>query len=102
MNTFHSISSFFTRLRASTRQDPVRDWLILLTLSTLALAGIVVWNVWTFDTVATGGIIGAPATGTPPVFSRSSLDTIHTIFTSRAAEEAKYMTGAYHFADPSQ
>ncbi len=84
------------------RRDPVRDWLTLLTLSIIALAAIIVWNAWTFDTVASGGVIGTPMTTTQPVFNHSSLDAIHTIFASRAAEEEKYVTGAYSFADPSQ
>ncbi len=98
----NSISSFLKRLRAGAHQDPVRDWLILITFSTIALAGIIVWNVWAFDTVASGGVIGAPATEAPPIFSRSSLDTIRTIFASRAEEEAKYVNGIYRFVDPSQ
>ena len=102
MNIFNSIGSFLKRLRAGVHQDPARDWLILITFSTIALAGIIVWNVWAFDTVAKGGVIGAPVTGTPPIFSRSSLDTIRTIFASRAEEEAKYVTGAYRYVDPSQ
>ena len=98
---FTSIGSFFKRLRGSVR-DPVRDWLVLITLSILALVSIIVWNAWAFDTVARGGVIGAPAIGSPPIFSNSSLDVIHTIFVSRAAEEAKYVTGTYRYTDPSQ
>ena len=74
---------------------------MLLTLSTIALIGIISWNVWTFQTVAGGGTIGASPNATPSVFSRTSLDAIHVIFASRAAEEAKYVTGVYRFADPS-
>ena len=84
------------------RDDPVRDWLLLLTLSILAFVCIVVWNVWTFNTVAQGGVIGATATSTPPVFNRSSIDTINSVFDKRAAEEAKYVTGVYRYSDPSQ
>ena len=102
MNIFNSISSFFKCSRFDAERDPVRDWLIMLTLSSIALAGIVVWNAWVFDTVAGGGVIGVPTTGVPPVFSRTSLDTIHTIFASRADEQAKYVTSTYHFTDPSQ
>lgn len=102
MNIFNSISSFFKRLHTGTHQDPVRDWLILIICSLIALAGIIVWNAWAFDTVASGGVIGTPVSGAPPVFSRTSLDTIHTIFASRADEQAKYVTGTYRYADPSQ
>ncbi len=102
MNIFNSSNSFLRRLRNSVHRDPARDWLMLLAFSTVALAGIIVWNARAFDTVANGGVIGVSATGTPPVFSHSSLDTIHSIFTSRATEEAKYVTGTYRFVDPSQ
>lgn len=101
MHTINYIGSFFKRLSSGGRQDPVRDWLILLILSTIALAGIIVWNVWAFDTVASGGTIGASTTKAPVGFSRTSLDAIHTTFENRANEEAKYVTGVYTFADPS-
>lgn len=101
MTMLNFIGSFLKRLRTGAHQDPVRDWLVVITFSIIALAGIIVWNVWTFDTVANGGVIGAPATGAQPIFSRSSLDAIHSIFVSRSAEEAKYVTGTYRYADPS-
>jgi len=102
MNIFHTIGSTLKRLRAGVHQDPVRDWLVLISVSAIVLATIIVWNAWTFDTVANGGVIGAPVTEAPPLFSRSSLDTIRTIFSSRAAEQDKYVTGTYRYADPSQ
>ncbi len=49
---------FSKRDEASSRLDPERDWIMLLILSAIALTGIVVWNMWAFDTVANGGIIG--------------------------------------------
>jgi len=102
MNISEIISSLFKRFRYGTRLDPGRDWLTLLILSTVILIGTVVWNAWAFDTIASGGIIGTSATSTPAVFSQSSLDTINTIFANRADEKAKYETGTYGFADPSQ
>lgn len=102
MNILNSIASFLRRARSGARQDPVRDWLILLTLSAIALAGIVVWNVWAFDTVSGGGTIGAPVAKAPGAFNASSLEGIRAIFANRAEEEAKYVTGVYRYADPSQ
>ena len=94
--------SLFSRHdEASANLDPERDWLVLLIISAVALIGIVMWNVWAFETVANGGIIGTAATSTTPVFSRSSLDAIRAIFQSRAAEEDKFVSGAYGFTDPS-
>lgn len=102
MRFFISTKLFIKRLRSAAHPDPARDWFTLLTCSVVVLVGIIVWNAWAFDTIASGGTIGRVATTTPAVFSRSSLDTIHTIFANRAAEEAKYVTGVYRYADPSQ
>lgn len=101
MNSFPSIGSLFKRFSRGA-VDPTRDWLAMLTLSTIVLAGIVIWNVWAFDTIASGGVIGVPATSPSPVFGQASLDTIRDIFEDRAEEELKYETGTYRFADPSQ
>ena len=84
------------------RLDPARDWLMLVMLSAIALTGIIVWNMWAFDTVATGGIIGGRTATSTPLFSSESVNAIHTIFKDRADEEAKYETGTYRFADPSR
>lgn len=89
-------------MRSGASVDPIRDWLMLLTLAIIAFVGIVVWNVWAFDTVAGGGTIGAPTTKAPAAFNPAALDKIRIIFENRAAEEAKYMTGVYSFTDPSQ
>jgi hypothetical protein len=98
-NPFEKVMS---RLRGAAPRDPSRDWLILLSLAFIILMSLIAWNVWAFDTIASGGVIGPKATSTPAAFNRSSIDTIRTIFEKRAAEEAKYVTGAYRFADPSQ
>lgn len=102
MNISNFINSFFSRFRSAVHFDPMRDWLVLFTLSILAFVSIVVWNAWAFDTVARGGVIGTSATSTPLIFNRSSLDAIRTVFAERAIEGAKYATGVYRYADPSQ
>ena len=98
----NSFSVYGKKLTSRMRIDPIRDWLMLVMFSGIALAVIIVWNIWAFDTVASGGVIGSPSTTTPPFFSQSSINTIHTIFENRANEEAKYQTGTYRFADPSR
>lgn len=90
------------RLRSLSDIDPERDWIMLLIAAIIMLVIIVVWNAYVFDTVAGGGVIGSPATTVSPVFSQSSLDAIRTVFENRAAEEAKYISDVYHYADPSQ
>lgn len=102
MNTSNTLSSFLKRFRAGAHQDPARDWMILLIFSVITLAGIIVWNVWAFDTIAGGGTIGSRVVTEPPIFSRSSLDSVHSIFEKRSAEEEKYVSGVYRYADPSQ
>jgi hypothetical protein len=103
MNTIlDTTKAYAKRLRAGAYQDPVRDWMVLITFSVIVLAGIIVWNIWAFDTVANGGVIGTTAPKATPGFSRASLDAIHVIFKNRADEEAKYETGVYRYADPSQ
>jgi len=96
------LNRFLQRARRGAREDPSRDWLVLLTFSLIALAGIIVWNIWAFDTVAGGGAIGTPAKVALSTSKRASLDAIRAIFESRAAEQAKYSSGAYRYADPSQ
>jgi hypothetical protein len=96
------VSSYFSRLRSGVAGDPVRDWLILLTLWVLALVCLIVWNIAVFDEVANGGTFGTSATSTPAVFNRSSIDTIDAIFQNRVIEESKYVTGVYRYVDPSQ
>jgi len=101
MTIFTTTVSFIRRLRYGANIDPGRDWLILVTCSTILLIGIIVWNVWAFDTVANGKVIGAAPAATPS-FNQASLDAIRTVFEDRADEEAKYVTGVYRYADPSQ
>jgi hypothetical protein len=102
MDTSKIIAKIKEHLGYGSRIHPTRDWLALLSFALIIFAGILVWNVWAFSTVVQGGVIGATASTTPPVFSQSSLDAIRSVFAQRSAEEAKYQTGVYRFADPSQ
>ena len=100
-----NINSFKTYLvgaKERLRPDPVRDWLVLVGLSVIALAGIIVWNINAFDTVAMGGIIGGQTASPPPLVNQETIDSIRSIFDIRSAEEAKYQTGTYDFIDPSR
>lgn len=92
---------YLQSMRSLATIDPERDWIILLILSSISIIVIIVWNVYAFQTVVSGGVIGKPTTTTAPVFSQSSLDAIRTVFTNRAAEEAKYASSTYQYADPS-
>lgn len=101
MKIFNPIR-IFNRARFAAYIDPVRDWLILLTLSTFAFISIIVWNIWAFDTVARGGVIGVAETSAPATFDSSSVEVVQKVFLKRASEEMKYVTGVYRYADPSQ
>lgn len=92
----------FVRARSFSHIDPARDWLVLLIVSIMALAGIIVWNAFAFDIIASGGVIGVPSKSTELVLSQSSLDAIHAVFADRATEEAKYLDDVYRYTDPSQ
>jgi len=101
MNILNNTAPFLKRFRYGAI-DPVRDWLTALIFAIVVFAGIIVWNVWAFDTVANGGVIGTKAPKVSPVFNRASLDTVRVILEKRATEEAKYVTGEYRYTDPSQ
>jgi hypothetical protein len=102
MNPLRLIQSALKKASFLSHPDPTRDWLGLILLAGVALMGVVVWNASVFDTVSGGGVIGTRATSTSPIFTQASLDTLHTIFDARKAEEEKYVKGGYRYADPSQ
>ena len=81
---------------------PRRDWLVLLCITAFLFVVIVGWNIWAFDTAASGGTLGTSATTTPAISGAPSLEAIQKIFDTRAAEELNYQTGAYQFVDPSR
>jgi hypothetical protein len=97
-----NLTSLRSRLSYGARIDPARDWSILLVLGGLVLVLVVVWNVWAFETVVNGGVLGNATVSSPPLFSQASLDTIQSLFSDRLVEETKYRDGTYRFADPSQ
>lgn len=102
MNPLNTINFFLKRLRASAHQDPVRDWLILVVISFAAFVGIIAWNVSAFSTLTNSVVANTLTPGAPSAFSDTSLETIHTIFISRAIEQDKYIAGIYRYIDPSQ
>ena len=96
------INRFLKQRRAPSRQDPERDWVALISVAAVTLAGIVVWNIWAFGTAVNDGVIGAPSQATPSLVNQAILSDVRAVFTSRAAEEQNYVAGAYQYADPSQ
>jgi hypothetical protein len=102
MNITDKFFSPSKHLRIKWRRNPERDWVNILAISTVALIGVIIWNMRTFDVIANGGVIGPAATSSSVILNKSSIDAIHDVFDKRATEELKYRTGAYRFSDPSQ
>lgn len=96
-----SPDSFLKYFQRTARLDPERDWLMLIMLGTTVLFGVIMWNVWAFNIVAEGGVIGKTTTSTAPTFNQASLDTLRSVFVNRAAEEGKYLNNGYTYVDPS-
>lgn len=101
MKNIPSMSSMFQRAK-NRAADPVRDWFVLISLSGIVFIAVIVWHIWAFDIVAGGGTLGSGGQNAQVPFDSSSLSAIHSIFENRATEAAKYQTGVYRFADPSQ
>lgn len=96
------MSSLWRRLKSGVA-DPVRDWFVLITIAGILLIAIVVWNIWAFSTVANGGTIGGTgASATQSELDSASLNAVRATFQTRTTEAAKYETGVYRYADPSQ
>lgn len=102
MNIFNTAVSSVKRFRSNAFRDPERDWVGMLVIAVTAFVGIVVWNIWTFETVANGGVIGTATTSPAALLNHSSLDAVDAVFSNRSDEEAKYRTGVYRYTDPSQ
>jgi hypothetical protein len=84
------------------RVNPERDWTTLLSVTLLALLGVVALGVSSFDTVSSEPLSAPAPSSTNASFNASSLDAIRAVFAARAAEEDKYVSGAYTFSDPSK
>jgi len=101
-NFIQQLWSFCKRVWHTARPDPVRDWLVMLSIFFVAFVSILLANVWAFKAIEQGGGTASSANTTSTVLNRASLDAVRAILDQRAAEEEKYKSGAYHFTDPSQ
>ncbi|MCX6790553.1 MAG: hypothetical protein NTV60_03470 [Candidatus Kaiserbacteria bacterium] len=95
------LTPLLKQMKFLNRLDPERDWILLLIISVILLTSIVVWNAWTFDMIAKGGVIGSSATSTAPTLEQTSFEDIHAVFDKRAIEESNYTSGVYQYVDPS-
>lgn len=80
------------------RLRPQRDWLALLGLTILLIAGSVVWNLWLFSKVTSGEQIGDAAVSESQ--KTTQIEQAMVQFDERAQEEARYLN-EYRFVDPS-
>ncbi len=99
---FTELFSGIRSLRYGKRLNPVRDWLVLIACFAVLLAASAVWNAWTFIRIANGDVLGGNPPPAAPVFDRTALESVQSLFIERANEEAKYLAGSYRFVDPSQ
>lgn len=97
-----TLSRFSLHLSYGARLRARRDWLVALSIAGVMLLVSAFWNYWTFSRVESGETLGQAATATPSGFDKSSLDLIRQVITSRAGEEARYLSGEYRFIDPSR
>lgn len=84
-------------LRYGEHPRPSRDWLVLLCVCCVLLAGSILVNLWYFAKVTGGENIG---TETTPNASFIQLEPVTALFEKRNAERDRYLS-EYRFVDPS-
>lgn len=102
MNINFSLRRAFTQLRTLTCPDPERDWILLVTIAIVTIGCVIVWNAWIFDRVANGATINGRGATTLTKPRQPLIDSIHAVFTERAAKEELYRGQTYPYTDPSQ
>ena len=84
------------------RLEPSRDWIVLLATTALLLFVSVAWNLWLFNHVAGGAVLGAPASPATTALDEAAIKELGEIFAERAREATSYRNGTYRFIDPSR
>jgi len=86
--------SYGSRIRA------VRDWVVLVVLTLVLLAGFALWATWEY----LEGAKADPISDLPPLPDTITPETLaktEQLFTERAAEAERYRS-EYQFVDPSR
>jgi hypothetical protein len=99
-NSLASLESLKKIFTYGERIRPVRDWFVLLAITTILLIIGVFWNIYIFNQFEN---VKTPAsdTHTPQLQNlETSVQKVQTIFQSRATEENNYQQ-TYQFVDPS-
>jgi hypothetical protein len=77
---------------------PIRDWLIILGVSSVLFFASLAWNGFVFYRAVQGEAVGGEATA--QIITVDEIKSAQETFIKRSIEEAKY-EGEYHFVDPS-
>ncbi|MBU6321072.1 MAG: hypothetical protein KGI78_03890 [Patescibacteria group bacterium] len=101
MNDLRTQFSAVARRVSGFTPRPERDWRVILSLGALLFAAILAWHLYLF-TATLGSDRASSAGEVAPVATPSALETLPAFLAARTAEEEKYVTGSYQFADPSQ
>ena len=91
--------AFFKRFSYGASLRPARDWFLVLVVAVLLVAGSVGWNVWLFQGVERGAVIGESSAGRTGLDERS-IESVRRVFESRQEEQNRYRN-EYRFVDPS-
>ncbi len=94
-----SLTSFLRIFRYGDQLKPVRDWLVLLGITSLLLILSVVWNIWLFVNSENIKAINT-ATLLDQSTASGSIPPVQAVFQERATQETDYQH-TYQFVDPS-
>ncbi len=103
MTFSEQLTTFFTTVRGLRYGNvvrPSRDWFLLLGMALILALASILWNVWTFDQIASGEILGTPSEMSHAP-TNDAFERVKKQFDARTTEANKYLF-EYHFIDPSQ
>ena len=95
INTLKKIFAYGDRMR------PMRDWFILLSVTSVLLIAGVVWNIFLFNHFQNVQTTTTSVKVTAQQGIGDSITKVQALFQQRAAEEVNYQQN-YHFVDPSR
>lgn len=101
LNSLHALfAKYLKAFRYGDRPRPLRDWWIIVGISSVLLLGSAGWSYWLFQMTS----MEQPVRGVvpqAPAVKANSLDVVTQVFAARAIERAHYLSD-YHFVDPSK
>lgn len=100
MNTLPSLKHIRFALPGNSHVHPVRDWFILLSITTVLLGVSVGWAGWNYTQALRAAEKNTPV-GAKPVFDTQAVEAVRAAFEARSEEAARY-GDEYRFVDPSR